>query len=577
VQQKCVGIALAALVLPVSAAGDAIMVTRAMQASTIAEIFVEEGAVRVEIEIGAEDLQGFRNLLPDALYERLGYAPEPLAQRLRRFPREDFVIRADGGPPLEGAVREIGPRERTRRDDITGEPLPADEEAPETVVFAVIEYPLSGRPETLALAPPRKDGRAAANIGFVTYHRGLPVNDFRYLGLATLDLDWTDPWYSRFRNRNLRRQYDSPLSVFLYVEPYEVRYEIVARPRDLQQWVDLGLEGRETIPVELQPEIKRRVATFLAEHLDARIDGGSVAPELDRIHFLRRTLRTSRVIQPPEPLDSISATLGAVYVVPTEGLPREATLTWDLFGGRIQRIPAAATDEAGPLPSFLLPDDNVLRWTNFLKNPTVPRPVPVVAPPAWPLSTLAGAIWLCLPALALVIVWQGAGLVRGRRPSRGGAIALALLLTATLVSAAGAHRARMNDERAEEVIASLLHNVYRAFDARGESVIYDALEKSVAGDLLTQIYLETRRGLELASQGGARVKVKGVDVVQVVSEHLDTGPGFAARCTWQVTGSVGHWGHVHQRTNRYEARFEVRPMEGSWRITKLDLLQEERV
>ena len=31
---------------------------------------------------------------------------------------------------------------------------------------------------------------------------------------------------------------DAPLSVFLYVEPFEVRKEIVVRPRDLQQWID---------------------------------------------------------------------------------------------------------------------------------------------------------------------------------------------------------------------------------------------------------------------------------------------------------------------------------------------------
>jgi hypothetical protein len=62
-----------------------------------------------------------------------------------------------------------------------------------------------------------------------------------------------------------------------------------------------------------------------------------------------------------------------------------------------------------------------------------------------------------------------------------------------------------------------------------------------------------------------------------VAEHLDSGPGFAARGTWNVSGSVGHWGHVHQRTNRYEARFVVRPVDGTWRITELELLQEERV
>jgi hypothetical protein len=61
---------------------DAIMVTKAMTATTIAEVFVEEGSVRVELEIGVPDLETFRDLLPDPIYERLGHEPLPLEERL---------------------------------------------------------------------------------------------------------------------------------------------------------------------------------------------------------------------------------------------------------------------------------------------------------------------------------------------------------------------------------------------------------------------------------------------------------------------------------------------------------------
>jgi hypothetical protein len=103
------------LLPPWRVAADAIVISRAMLASTIAEVFVEESSVRVELEIGLADLPAFRNLVPDAVYERLGYEPEPLSQRLPRFFREDFAIRADGGTPLAGRVVEIAPRPRMRR------------------------------------------------------------------------------------------------------------------------------------------------------------------------------------------------------------------------------------------------------------------------------------------------------------------------------------------------------------------------------------------------------------------------------------------------------------------------------
>ena len=92
------------------AAADALMVTKAMTASTIAEVFVEPDVVRVELEIGLRDIEAFRNLLPDELYERLGHDPLPLAERWGRFVTEDWVMRADGGAPLLGRIERMEPR-----------------------------------------------------------------------------------------------------------------------------------------------------------------------------------------------------------------------------------------------------------------------------------------------------------------------------------------------------------------------------------------------------------------------------------------------------------------------------------
>ncbi len=221
---------------------DALVITRAMTASTIAEVFVEDDHVRLELEIGVADLGAFTNLLPDELYERMGQDPEPFARRLPRFFREDFLIRPEGGAPLVGRIEEMEARPRVQRDDVTGAPLPvADEENAEFVVFARIRYPLKGRPSWMSVGLPASKAGPAASIGFVLYHRGLPVNDFRYLGREeTVRFDWDDPWFSRFDNRNLRRQYDVPISAYLYVEPYEVRKEIVAGAPAYSWTVELG-------------------------------------------------------------------------------------------------------------------------------------------------------------------------------------------------------------------------------------------------------------------------------------------------------------------------------------------------
>ncbi|MCH7548752.1 MAG: hypothetical protein IH969_04305 [Candidatus Krumholzibacteriota bacterium] len=564
-----------------NATADALMVTRAMKATTVAEIYIEEDSVRVELEVGVTDLGGFRNILPDGVYEKLGYDPKPLAERLGLFFGEEWLVGV-GGRPLPGRITRMGVRERVERDEVTGEPLPSRADEIETVVFIAIAYSLPGHPTQLSLRPPMKANGAgpAASIGFVAYHMNLPVTDFRYLGgEETLDLDWDDPWYSRFRNRNLKRRFDAPVSAFLYIENFEVRKEIIARPIDLQGWVDLGLTGKDTIRVADQDEMKERVVAFLAARNPVTIDGATPPPILDRIHFVRRSLRRTGVIDPPEDLPTTSATLGIIFVYPVDSLPQEVSMSWELFSERIQIVPSSATDEAGGLPYSLTPGDSVLVWKNYLTNPTSFALVDVALP---------GIRVVEIPLLSAVclIGLLGAGILLRRR-DRG----RAMLVGVAVLSLAGAillwpfakvplpftgGRA-VADSEVERVVGGLLTNVYRAFDFRDESTIYDTLAHSVSGDLLTEIYLETRRQLELRNQGGALVKVKDVVMQTVEAEPIGGGDGFVARCTWNVTGSVGHWGHIHTRINRYDATLTVQPVDGVWKITALELIEEERV
>jgi len=579
---KCIFIVLAGILLfPVMATGDAIVVTRAMKASTIAEIFIARDSVTVELEIGVTDLPAFRNVLPDPIYERLGYDPESFEKRLLTFLTHDWVIEADGSK-LPGRVTEILPRYRIIRDEVTGEPVPSVGEDREIVVFVRLHHKIISQPQSITLRPPVDDtGRnATATIGFVVYHEGLPVSDFRYLGgVEILDLDWSDPWYSRFQNRNLRRRFDSPISVYLYIENYEVRREIIARPRDLQRWIDLGLEDRDTIYVAEQEEIKRRVAEYFTSQNNVTIDGREAEPILDRIHFVRRSLRRTGVIDPPEDLPAISATLGVIFVYPVDSLPETATMAWPLFDEKIPKVPSSATDEAGGLPYFLTPGDSVLVWQNFLKNPTIPALVVIDLPR----GGLSISLFTIASLLLLVILLAVSIRTRNFR-SPAVLVSVAILLAAALLLSNYSRiivpfpvGGRITQEDSESVIGGLLTNVYRAFDFRDEGLIYDTLERSASGDLLTQVYLETRKALELQNQGGARVKVNEVSVDSVYVETNGGKNGFTAQCTWTVSGSVGHWGHLHTRRNQYQALLTVQPVDGVWKIAGLRLLDEQRL
>jgi hypothetical protein len=558
---------------PLTVSADAIVVSQAMFASTIAEYFVEEDNVRVELEIGVDDLASFRNLLPDAVFEKMGYEPKPIDERLELFFSRDFAIYSNG-KPLKGHITSMNPETRVKRDPVTGEPMPEDSEEPEVVIAVTLMFPFENRPDALTFGAPTVTG--LASVGFVVYHRGVAVNDFRFLvGGSTVQLDWLDPWYSAFEKRSLRRTYFAPMAGFIYVEPFEVRKEIIVRPADVQRSFDLGLGDTDVITADMQADVKAGIVEYLDNHFIVRIDGQLVEGSIDRVNFLQRTLRSSVVVDGQD-IPLLPASVGVIYVFPTEGLPQTVEMDWDIFNERMPMVPASTVDQAGPLPTYLEPDFNVLKWENFLKNPYTPSLMEIRQPATALQRFSRWGQWLfgLLAVLALL------ALVHSLRTGRGVRFAsVAVILAASAMTAWSVQTWRevqLNPERLQALVGDLLHNVYRSFDYRGEEAVYDVLAHSVTGDLLADVYLETRKGLELANQGGAKVKVKTIEVLDTRLVDNDD-QALTVEARWNVGGSVGHWGHIHQRTNGYHANVTLEVIEGNWKLSGLEILQEERL
>lgn len=155
------------------------------------------------------------------------------------------------------------------------------------------------------------------------------------------------------------------------------------------------------------------------------------------------------------------------------------------------------------------------------------------------------------------------------------------------VAAPGASAFRLpTNPQAQQIFVPLHANIYRAFDYVRESDIYDALERSVEGELLDELYRTIHRSLVLEEEQGALSRVIAVRPVHLEVESAtvrESGDsevaqiGFEALFRWQVDGRVTHWGHVHERTNEYLARFDVVGARDGWRIAAVELLEQERV
>jgi hypothetical protein len=68
--------------------------------------------------------------------------------------------------------------------------------------------------------------------------------------------------------------------------------------------------------------------------------------------------------------------------------------------------------------------------------------------------------------------------------------------------------------------------------------------------------------------------VEVLDVTSEESTHPDT---LRYRARWTATGSVGHWGHTHLRTNSYDALVTLGRLGEQWKIADIDILEEQRL
>ena len=580
---------------PPHARTDWINLTGAETAPTIAEIYVLDDHVKVVLEIYIRDLPIFDDLVPDDWVNSLQPKRPAVQKRLQHFSSHTLQFVTEAGEKLQAQLELVEPRERTdRQSPFAGMINPSTRQrVPEPpsdkrVLYAELIYPFNKKPQTLTMIPPLdEEGRSLVTIGFIAYHKAVPIIDFRYLGHpAQLSLNWADPWYSKFENPNLKRHHKSALMSFLYVEPYEVRHEILTRVKDLEEWMDLGLRGKDFIEVDELEPLKERIGKFLIHKNTVLVDEKPLRPILDRTNYVKVGLTGIQLLEQPERLEISTAIVGVIFTYLTEGIPKHVTIDWELFTDKIQQVPATAVDPAGPFPSFITPEDPVLTWTNYLKNYTIPTVHRVsVSETVTRLHIPIGTV-LCFAAL-LPLGWNIRGRVRKSQSFRFpvgmaiGMIAGGVLLTpffqVSVAKPAGLVQS-LTDEEATVILHSLLKNVYRAFDFRQEADVYDKLALSVEGDLLADIYLQNRKSFAVKKAGGAQAKVQEIEILSVQAESLsDRSAAFALNGKWTAMGTVGHWGHVHTRKNQYEALVTVEPVEGHWKITGLELLEEKRV
>ncbi|MDJ0511916.1 MAG: hypothetical protein QNJ62_00580 [Methyloceanibacter sp.] len=542
-------------------------------APNFAEVHILDDRVRVQLEIDFPDYPAF---VPGSA-EALAETSEPDPAQLSKATGQAFTVRDGDGRTIAPEVRVIEIRDRTPRRVAAMAPRTGNNPAPPErggrVIYAELDYPLTGQPARLTLAPPLSaQGLASVNLGFIAYHGKVPVTDYRFLSQPeAVRLDWEDPWYTAFDNPNLRRHHQSAIMSFLTIAPREVRHEIIFRLRDLDDWTDLDLAPSEKLD-RAQIKVIEAAAVRHFEGLPPLlIDGKEVHPSSVTAMFLEVGAAGVTPIEDPQDLDRNSALMGVILSYPHSRLPESVDMTWELFTDAAQRIPVGVTDPAGPVPDWATPNSPKISWKNFLKTWSNPEVSAVKAD-----ATSA----VTLPVLSMALFAVALAFLVGavRRPSArlrwGAASALAIAGAALTLSAftvslplSGAP----NREATKKISQAILTNAATAMLETEDAAFTTTLSAFVPPDELQAVGAEMRRGLSVTLPTGARALTDEIEDVTIEKiEPRDGGIDVLAR--WTANMSGGHWGHQHRQRIRYRGLLDLEETDGVWKLRGLTVL-----
>ena len=158
-----------------------------------------------------------------------------------------------------------------------------------------------------------------------------------------------------------------------------------------------------------------------------------------------------------------------------------------------------------------------------------------------------------------------------------GSLLVAISILVGLVVTNGSRATTLGShEEAASTLEELLTHLYGAFDEDSERAVYRRLAESVTDEQINQIYLEHRRALDSAERGGARASVDRVEILSVRRLRNGDAGSMLIDATWTVSGRVDHFGHAHERRNRYDALVKLVPVDNKWKIGNIEVSDWER-
>ena len=570
---------------PFEAGADFVAFNGAEVASNVAVIRIENDAVRVALEVYPDDLSVFEDVLPDSWMPKGSQSRASDDVRWLQFAQNGFSV-SSGSGVLPLRVAHVAPGYRTDRaspmagqqNPLTKRTVPAPPTDPRVVNIELVYEFKGARPDTLTFRSPAENGAQTTSIGMLLFDRGVPVSDFRFMPLeAKVEIDWDDPWFTRFENPTFRRTQRDGIATFLYVEPREVRHETLIRVREVAPMLGMALEAGEVLSPQRQVELADATATLFHRQNAVEIDGNTTAATTANAKILELGERGFRLLEDGQPALADAAFVGVILSFPVNSHPQTVDVAWDLFGPTFKQVPATIYDAAGPFISGASPEDPKISWVNHLLTYQEPNVSSVTAP--------LGSV-LTVPVLSLLVVVVAGGTavlcprILGWPRSVGLAIGIVGILGAfaakelAVVKVANPFAASPDMVVAQGAVDGLLASVSASYLLPESMKRAQALTAVVTRGSLDDIAAELDRGFAVKVPGGGVAKFGAIETLSIGAiAALDRAYGFQTLAAWSVEARGGHWGHDHRRRLDFRALVDVVAEDGLWKIDGLTVLQ----
>ena len=405
----------------------------------------------------------------------------------------------------------------------------------------------------------------------------------------SVTFDWESPPTEAPKNwRELRKKREEELQrklgitsytglySYIYLNDREVRHEILVPLLTFEEWLPIKRANPEFLEVAEQDAMRGQIAEWFRNRNPVETDGIPFKPVLQRLEFFGLDIQDFAQNAEPRRISAYQARLGIILSYPAKAPPNRVNLTWEVFQESAPFLRSIVYDRnANPTEEFFVKDQPDFEWIREGETPAVAsfqtdwtpiqskRKISNVSYGLIGIAFAGGAFtWMlyrnhpqCIPrSLGVAGIWLiGAFMFKDHVPV--------------------ADRPLAPDFTKHT--ATLLQNIYRAYDYGDQSDVYDALAHSVNGPLLDELFLKIQSGLRMQEQGGAIANVQEVRIVSI-KPALDNPESLD--CKWNVTGTVEHWGHIHTRENQYSARIKLDVSEkGRGRISKFEVTNEKRV